>query len=313
MRLPRTLLSILPILAACGSPSGPSQPLPPTGVIYFEYRVPGSGFSAAWQVRADSSDFGRVPHPFVTVSTPHVGLSGRWLAYVESGDVFIADLTNPPGWPELPQKDITFVGSRLYPLVSPSGLLVANTYTGPDPDLKGIRISRNDQSGIETLLTPPSQQTSGSDRAIGWFPDEDSLLIVQDREGYRHYSIIHTDGTGQRPVGIPRINEFVSVALSPTGRFVAVAGHGSAPIGGDTSRTITIHELATGRPVRSLRVDEPVYRVLWSPDERFLAYNPPTERFDLGIVELATGAETVLLDIPGLILRPVWANAPPPP
>ncbi|HET9064622.1 MAG TPA: hypothetical protein VFN22_02215 [Gemmatimonadales bacterium] len=47
MPLPRMLLSILPILAACGSPSGPSQPLPPTGVIYFEYRVPGSAFPAA--------------------------------------------------------------------------------------------------------------------------------------------------------------------------------------------------------------------------------------------------------------------------
>lgn len=241
-----------------------------------------------------------------------MGLSGHWLAYVESGDVFIADLTNPPGWPELPQKDITFVGSRLYPLVSPSGLLVANTYIGPDLDLKGIRISRNDQSGVETLVTPPSRQTSGSDRAIGWFPGEDSLLIMQS-DPDREYSIIHADGTGKRPLGISGVNAFVTVALSPTGRFVAVAGHGTASIGGDTSRTITIHDLATGRPVRSLLVDQPVYRVLWSPDERFLAYNPPTERFDLAIVELATEAETVLLNIPGLILRSVWANTPPAP
>jgi len=285
-------------------------------VIYFEYRTPGTANTAAWRVLPDGSGLDRVPHPFLRVRKPNVGLSGRWLAYVESGDVFVADLTNPPGWPELPQKDITFVGLRTSPLVSPSGLLVANTYTGPDIDQRGIRISRNDQSGVETLLTSPSRQTGGSDRAIGWFPGEDSLLIVQDREGYRQYSIIHTDGTGKRPIGIPGVENFVSVALSPTGRFVALAGNASEIPGSEPTRTITIHDLAAGRPVRSVILDESVYEAIWSPDERFLAYIPssnPDDPFDLAIVELATGARTVVLDLPLSIQYPVWVNPPPRP
>lgn len=169
MRLPRLLGTLLPILTGCGSPAGPSAGRPPTGVIYFEYLTVSPSniaHTAAWQVHPDGTDFRRVPHPFLSVRTPHVGLSGRWLAYVESGDVFVADLTNPPGWPELPHKDITFVGRRSSPLVSPSGSLVANTYSGPDIDRRGIRISRNDQSGVETLLTPPSRETSASDRDL---------------------------------------------------------------------------------------------------------------------------------------------------
>lgn len=311
------MLLLLPLMATCRSPVGPTEPMPPTGVIYFEYLevTPTTAFSAVWRVLPDGSGLRRVPHPFLTISTPHVGLSGRWLAYTESGDVFVADLSNPPGFPELPQKDITFVGLRSHPLVSPSGSLVANTYTGPDIDQRGIRISRNDQSGVETLLTPPSRQTGGSDQVIGWFPGEDSLLIFEfpsDRE----YSIIHADGTGKRPIGIPGVENFVSVALSPTGRFVALAGNASEIPGSEPTRTITIYDLATGRPVRSVILDESVYEVIWSPDERFLAYIPssnPDDPFDLAIVELATGARTVVLDIPRSILHPVWANTPPPP
>ncbi len=306
-------LGLMVAVACSGSPVGPSGPFGPSGVIYFGYHTPGTALNAVWQVRPDGSGVGRVPHPGDFVSAPHVGLSGRWLAY-GAGDIVLADLTNPPGSPELPEMTITSGGDRSYPLVSPSGQLVANTYFGSEPDLRGIRISRTDQSGIETLLTPPSRQTSAGDRAIGWFPGEDSLLISQEPDGYREYSIIHTDGTGKRPIGIPRVNEFVSVALSPTGRLVALAADGTAPIGSEVSRTVTIYDLATGRPLRSIIVEESVYQVLWSPDERFLAYVPttvPEDPFDLAIVELATGARTVVLDIPGLISSPVWVNAPP--
>lgn len=307
-------LAALAVLAACSSPTLPLPTPPPTGVLYFGYSVQGSGRFGAWQVLPDGSEFGRVPHPFESVSMPHVGLAGRWLAYVESGDVFIADLTNPPHWPELPQYDITFTGNRAYPLVSPSGRLVANTYIGPELAQRGIRISRNDQSGIETLLTPPGDAI-GSDRAVGWFPGEDSLLIMQSRPN-REYSVIRSDGSGRRLPGIPDIQNALSVALSPTGRFVALAAPAGATLGDSASRTISIYEMATSEFVRGITVDEPVFYVLWSPDERFLAYTPgylDQDPFDLAVIDLATGKRTVILDTPELILRPVWSNRPPEP
>lgn len=311
---PLRYLFVLPLLACCG-PSMPSPPSgPPTGVIYFEYDLPGGGDPAAWQVLPDGSEFGRVPHPFDRVVTPHVGLSGRWLAYSESGDIFMADLSNPAGLPQLPQYDITFVGTRNFPLVSPTGQLVANTYLGPDPGSRGIRISRNDQSGVETYLTPLGQVIDNQ-RAIGWFPDEDSLMILQTH-GDRVYSIIRADGSGQRSPGIPDINLANSVALSPTGRFVALAAPGNATIGDSASRTITVYNLATKRVVHRITLNHPVWSVTWSPDERFLAYQPipdVTDEFDLAIIELTSENRTVVLQIPGLIFRPSWTTEPPQP
>ena len=293
-------------------PSPPSGP--PTGVIYFEYDLPGTGDPATWQVQPDGSGFGRVPHPFDRVGTPHVGLSGRWLAYSESGDIFLADLSNPPGGPQLPHYDITFVGTRNFPLVSPSGQLVANTYIGPDPGSRGIRISRNDQSGVETFLTPLGEVIDNQ-RAIGWFPGEDSLMILQTH-GNQVYSIIRADGNGQRALDIPDINLAHSVALSPTGRYVALAAPANATYGDVASRTISIYNLATKQIVQQITLDHAVWTVTWSPDERFIAYQPipaVTSDFDLAIVQLASGKHSIALQVPGLIFEPSWANDPPSP
>lgn len=97
---------------------------------------------------------------------------------------------------------------------------------------------------------------------------------------------------------------------------MAVAGNAGAIPGSEATRTITIYELSTGRFVRKIVLGEGVYEVLWSPDERYLAYVPssdPSDPFDLAIVELATGVRTVVLDLPHSILNPVWTNTPPTP
>src|SRR5690606_3209520 len=217
----------------------------------------------------------------------------------------------PPGWEELPQHDITFVGRRGYPLVSPSGRLVANTYMGPDPALWGIRISRNDQSWVETVLEPLGEQF-GEQRAIGWFPDEDSLLVLEWGRQYKYF-IVHTDGSGRREPDIPGIGNYFRAALSPTGRYIALAGPWDAEHRDSASRTIAVHVTATGKLFRTITLPDVIYELAWSPDERFLVYAPHDveDKFDLAVVELSTGARTIILDVPGFIERPVWANKPP--
>lgn len=199
----------------------------------------------------------------------------------------------------------------MYPLVSPSGRLVANTYKGPDPDLWGIRISRNDQSWVETLLEPIGEQF-GEQRAIGWFPDEDSLLVLEWGRHFKHF-IVHTDGSGRREVAMPSISNFFRAALSPTVRYIALVVPPDAGNDASAVRALAIHEMATGQLIRKVNVPDVVYELAWSPDERFIAYSPHDveDKFDLVVVEVATRVRTIILDVPGVINSPVWANAPP--
>jgi hypothetical protein len=173
--------------------------------------------------------------------------------------------------------------------------------TRVSPDRKRVAtLERVYEQGERTRLTiwdastgQPLRHQSfpGEPRTCAWSADGDTLaLSLPD-----HVALIDLDTAGERG----RLDEAVPgtpIALSPDGRLVAVRWAG----GGVPADHIRVYEVATGRPVVTVRTGEFTHFALGADNRTLVTANS----FYLRAWDLPTGKELVSRSLPETLTEP---------
>jgi Tol biopolymer transport system component len=136
--------------------------------------------------------------------------------------------------------------------------------------------------------------TPGGDLAYRFDGDVSAQLVWYTRDGRRLAEI-----------GPPGLNR--QIALSPSGRRVAIQRGDASSASGAVSSDIWMMDLATN--VLSRLTNDPALDSdpSWSPDERKLAFTTNrTGRRAVFVKDLATGQETLLFDFPRSVVVDEW-------
>lgn len=295
MTRPRVLTIGLLVAAACsGSPAGPGGGNGPTGRIFFQWILPGDprGRPQVVVIPASGGTPERVPIWFLDADNPTVDSAGSIVAFMAPGyELATVSPNDSTIFQRVSREDY-----RASPRISPDGRQVAMIYTpalGANAEVRLIDLASGDQrvAGVLPNVLPgytPSYQV------YAWFPGGDSLLVGTSLGLLFKYLVVQTDGSRVTPFDFIPALESEYLALSLDGRLLAVSGTPRDT----TGKTIEIWDLSRRAMVKEIPVTFPVWGLVWSPDDRYLAYaaderGPATSA--LYILDVASGGETAML------------------
>lgn len=297
-------LLLLPLFTgACTSTPVGSGGGAPLERIYF-LRTESSGERRIWWLDPDAAEPQPVLAPFegAALEAPVAHATNGLIVYLAPGNVVV-----------LARFDGTVVRivnndqDRWQARLSPSGTLVAtlrHQFAGP---------SSLNVTDWQSLADRPVAilRFSAESRLDAWFPGDDSVLVSGwiDGGGPREYDVVHLHDGSATKYGIALAQGSRTLAVSPSGALMAV--------GGDTSSAgayrVSVLRTTDRSLVREFDLPHKVGSLAFSPDERRLVHHPASEsgqQDDLEILDLVSGARSVLYNDDTAIRDPSWVRVP---
>lgn len=308
IRLPRAVLSILPLFTACASPSGPGGDSGPTGRIFFQWIIPGDP-GARPQVMVVPAAGGtpeRVPIWFLDANNPTVDTAGSLVAFMAPGSELATVSPNDSSI----FRRVSQVQHRSRPRISLDGRHVAMIFSPPlgaNAEVRLIDLA----SGTERVAGVLPNFIPGATpeyRVYAWFPGGDSLLVgALDGLLYRYY-VVQSYGSRVESFQFAPALGARPLALSNDGRLLALSGTPRD----STGTIVEIWDLERRVKLDELQMAFEVDEIAWSPNSRYLVYSPAglgPLTSGLFVVEVATGVQTPLLPPANTYAAyPSWSN-----
>lgn len=295
MTTPRVLALGLLLAAACsGSPTGPGGGNGPSGRIFFQWILPGDtrGRPQVVVIPAKGGTPERVPIWFLDAINPTVDTAGSIVAFMAPAYELATVSPNDSTIFHRVSQNI----NRSRPRISLDGRRVAMIFSPPlgaNAEVRLIDLATKSERVVGVLPNFIPGYTPEY-RVHAWFPGGDSLLVGARFGLLFGYFVVQTDGSRVTPFDFIPALESDELALSVDGRFMALSGTPRDT----TGQTIEIWDLSRRAMVKEIPVTFRVSGLVWSPDERYLAYGadergPATSA--LYILEVANGIETPML------------------
>lgn len=285
--------AVLALVMACtdsGEPSSVWDDL--SGTIYF---IP-SGFGPVMALNPVTGEVRSVPGAPAENLALAAPPSGEFLV-VGGGRLFRLDMDDSElNW---------IVGERgLWPVVSPSGTLVAFSHSQPGGS--AIRRVRSDGSDMVELLPAPGQLEAYPQT---WLGDSTFLFLWTDSLGLQRIWSVRSDGTGMAPVGGDTGTVALGVAAPLSGNRLAL--HRVTP---DLDHVELWEATTDGQYTRYLTTysGHCASHLGWSPDEQYLMSCTVGESGTLDVIltHVATGT-TRIIETPDIHeLELAWTARP---